>query len=56
MSVAERLGPKSATISDLAIDPTAAYLLARPSVPDDVIQRTRARAAAGEKITTAVGS
>jgi hypothetical protein len=35
MAVAERFGPKTEIISDLTIQPTAAYLLAAPSVPDE---------------------
>src|SRR4051812_30163013 len=35
MAVAERFGPKAEIISDLAICPTAAYLLAAPSTPDE---------------------
>src|ERR1051326_6685695 len=34
IAVAERFGPKSEMISDLKIEPTAAYLLAAPSAPD----------------------
>lgn len=54
LSVAERFGPKSALIADLRIVPTAAYLLAAPSVPGDVRDRAIARAEAGETITTGV--
>jgi hypothetical protein len=36
MSVAERLGPKTEIIANLTIQPTAAYLLAAPSVPAGV--------------------
>jgi hypothetical protein len=53
MSVAERFG-KSATIADLEIPPTAAYLLAAPSVPDEARQAAIERAKGGEQITTAV--
>jgi hypothetical protein len=35
MAVAERFGPKAEIISELAIAPTAAYLLAAPSTPDN---------------------
>jgi hypothetical protein len=37
MSVAEQF--KSAKIADLAIQPSAAYLLAAPSVPDEARER-----------------
>jgi hypothetical protein len=51
MAVAERFG-KTEMISDLHIQPTAAYLLAAPSAPDEARQAAIERAAAGEKITT----
>src|SRR5262245_16411051 len=35
MAVAEAFGPKTEIISDLAIAPTAAYLLAAPSTPEE---------------------
>ena len=54
LSVAERFGPKSALIADLRIVPTAAYLLAAPSVPGDARDRAIARAEAGETITPGV--
>ena len=54
MAVAEHFGPKAETISDLAITPTAAYLLTAPSTPDEARQAAIARAEAGDKITTAV--
>jgi len=54
MSVAERFGVKSAIIADLTIQPTAAYLLAGPSVPDEAREKAVERAEAGEQITTAV--
>lgn len=54
MSVAGHFGPKTAIITDLTIQPTAAYLLAGPSVPDEARQRAVKRAEAGEKITAAV--
>jgi hypothetical protein len=41
-------------ISDLTIQPTAAYLLAAPSAPDAARQTAVERAEAGEQITTAV--
>ena len=53
MSVAERFG-KTATIADLKIAPTAAYLLAGPSVPDEARQRAIERAEGGEEITPRV--
>jgi len=53
MSVAERFG-KSARVADLTIDPTAAYLLAAPSTPDEARQAAVERAEAGEHVTTAV--
>jgi hypothetical protein len=54
MSVAERFGANTKSISDLSIDPTAAYLLAAPSAPDEARQTAVERAEAGEQITTAV--
>jgi len=54
MAVAEHFGPKSEMISDLAIAPTAAYLLAGPSVPFEARQVAIDRAASGETITAAV--
>jgi len=42
------------SISDLPIQPTAAYLLSAPSVPDEARQRAVAKAEAGEEITPAV--
>jgi hypothetical protein len=51
MAVAERFGPKTEMISDLAIAPTAAYLLAAPSAPDEARQTALERAEAGEQIT-----
>jgi hypothetical protein len=54
MTVAERFGAKSEIISDLQIQPTAAYLLAAPSVPDEARQHAIERAQAGERITTKV--
>lgn len=53
MSVAERFG-KSARVAKLTIDPTAAYLLAAASAPDEARQTAVERAEAGEQITTAV--
>jgi hypothetical protein len=54
MSVAERFGSNPKLISDLTIQPTAAYLLAAPSVPDEARQVAIEKAEAGEAITTAV--
>jgi hypothetical protein len=54
MAVAEQFGPKTEIISDLAIAPTAAYLLAAPSAPDEARQAAIERAEAGETVTTAV--
>jgi len=53
MAVAEGFG-KTETISDLTIQPTAAYLLAAPSAPDEARETAIERAEAGEQITTAV--
>jgi hypothetical protein len=54
MSVAEQFGAKAAIIADLAIQPTAAYLLAAPSVPEEARQQALQRAEAGEPITAKV--
>jgi hypothetical protein len=54
MSVAERFVAKTEIIADLTIQPTAAYLLAAPPVPDEARQLALERAEAGEKITTSV--
>jgi hypothetical protein len=54
MAVAEHFGPKTEIISDLTIQPTAAYLLAAPSAPDEALEAAIERAEAGEQITTAV--
>src|SRR5207248_9850901 len=54
MSVAERFGGDPKLISDLTIQPTAAYLLAAPSAPDEARQQAIERAEAGEEITTSV--
>jgi Protein of unknown function (DUF3102) len=51
MDVAEVFGPKSDIISDLAIVPTAAYLLAAPSAPFEARQAALERARMGETIT-----
>lgn len=54
MSVAERFGSNTKLISDLTIQPTAAYLLAAPSVPDEARQVAVEKAEAGEEINTKV--
>ncbi len=51
MGVAEKF--KSAKIADLPIQPSAAYLLAAPSVPDEARQKAVEKAEAGEEITFA---
>ncbi len=53
MIVAERFGPKTEIISDLCIDPTAAYLLAAPSAPEEASVFAVKRAQNGERITVA---
>lgn len=52
MAVAEQFG-KSAIIADLPIQPTAAYLLAAPAVPDEAREVAIEKAKAGEQITVA---
>src|SRR5581483_7511198 len=54
MAVAEQFGPISEIIADLTLQPTALYLLAAPSVPDEARQEAIERAQAGERITAAV--
>jgi hypothetical protein len=54
MAVAQTFGPKTEIIADLTIQPTAAYLLAAPSVPDEAREKAVERAEAGEQITTVV--
>jgi hypothetical protein len=54
MAVAEQFGPKTEMISDLRIAPTAAYLLAAPSAPDEAREAAIERAEGGEQITTTV--
>jgi hypothetical protein len=49
MSVAERF--KSANFADLPIAPSAAYLLASPSVPDEAREVAVEKAEAGQEIT-----
>ncbi len=51
MSVAENF--KSAKIADSPIQPSAAYLLAAPSVPDEAREKAVEKAEAGEEITFA---
>jgi hypothetical protein len=51
MSVAEQF--KSAKIADLPIQPSAAYLLAAPSIPDEAREKAVEKAEAGEEITFA---
>jgi hypothetical protein len=51
MSVAERF--KTAKIADLPIQPSAAYFLAAPSVPDEARQVAVEKAEAGEEIIVA---
>ena len=51
MQAAENLGDRFAKFAN--IGPSALYALAAPSTPDDVRDDVAARAAAGEKITTA---
>lgn len=54
MTVALRFGPKTEMVSDLRIDPTAAYLLAAPSVPGEASATAVRRAEKGERITASV--
>jgi hypothetical protein len=54
MTVAERFGPKTDTMSDLPFDPTAAYLLAAPSAPEEASSVALERAENGERITFSV--
>ncbi len=51
MNVAEQF--KSAKIADLPIQPSAAYLLAAPSVPEEAREKAVEKAEAGEEITIA---
>lgn len=53
MAVAEAFGSKTEIISDFGIAPTAAYLLAAPSTPEEALQAAIAQAEAGEQITVA---
>lgn len=50
MSVAEQFG-KSAKFADLPIQPSAAYMLAAPAVPDEARKVAIEKAEAGEEIT-----
>jgi hypothetical protein len=54
LNVASRFGARAEIIADLRIAPTAAYLLAAPSVPDEAREAAISRAEAGEQITAAV--
>lgn len=54
MAVAEQFGPKKEIISDLRIDPTAAYLLAAPSAPDEAREAAVKLAEEGERVTPKV--
>jgi hypothetical protein len=51
MTVAVRFGSKPATLADLPIEPTAAYLLAAPSAPEEASEEAVRRAENGEVIT-----
>lgn len=53
MRVYSRFGGKSSIIEDLPLGPTVMYLLASPSVSDEVVQDMLDRASAGEAITVA---
>jgi hypothetical protein len=52
MTVVEQFG-KTAKIAKLPIQPSAAYFLAAPSVPDEARQAAVEKAEAGEEITVA---
>jgi hypothetical protein len=54
MAVAEQFGTKTEIISDLRIDPTAAYLLAAPSAPDEAREAAVKLAEEGERVTPKV--
>lgn len=54
MAVAERFGPKTDIVSDLRIDPTAAYLLTAASAPEEAIAVAVERAQRGERITVSL--
>jgi hypothetical protein len=51
MSVADRV--RNASFADLRIQPSAAYFLAAPSVPDEARQTAIQKAESGEEITFA---
>ncbi len=51
MAVSMRFGAKTEMISEMRIDPTAAYLLAAPSAPEEARETALRRAEAGERIT-----
>lgn len=51
MAAARRFGSKSVTITDLA--PTVLYLLAAPSMPDEIVTDVTERASNGETFTAA---
>lgn len=54
MAVAQHFGAKTEIISDLGITPTAAYMLAAPSAPDEARELALERAEAGEQVTPTV--
>ena len=54
MAVAEQFGGKTETLSETKIDPTATYLLAVLSVPDEARLAAPEWADAGKHITTTV--
>jgi hypothetical protein len=54
MSVAVKFGGKSDNLSDLKIAPSAAYLLAAPSTPENAREKAIEKAKAGEVITIEV--
>jgi hypothetical protein len=54
MIVAQRFGPKAEILSELSIEPTAAYLLAAPSAPQEASVAALERAQRGERITASV--
>jgi hypothetical protein len=54
MAVAGCFGGKTEMISEMQIEPTAAYLLAAPSAPNEARAAALERAAGGERITPAV--
>ena len=50
MAVAGCFHDKTATIADLSLDPTAAYLLASPSTPEEIRTQAIQKAEAGEHV------